>query len=317
MTTLTDRYLHAATRFVQSETERNELTLELRERIADTIAGLEAGGLDSKAAERQALADLGDPLRVTAEYRQKPMHLIGPRFYYTWLRVLVLVVSIAAPIVLLINVLVSVSQSAPVGEIITSAVANALGVAINAAFWVTLVFAVIDRVAPSAVEAWTPEMLPQLPSGSGRHGRSDLIASLVFLAIMAVLLLWQQVGAPFHVGGERIPILDPALLVPTLWLVVALLLAEALHAFWVYRSGWTWPVAAVNAVISIAFVALVVPVLLQDRLLNPELLELLGWTGRTETSMVATAVFVILVAVWDIGAGFFRAIRHDRAPQPS
>lgn len=312
MTDLTARYVHAATRFVQSESERTELKLELRERIEDTVAALEAGGMDHEAAERQALTDLGDPLRLSAEYRQKPAHLIGPRYFYAWLRLLILVVAIAAPIVLVINVLVSISDQAPVGEIIASAFGNAFGVAIQIAFWVTLIFAIVERVAPTAADSWNPDMLPQLPTGSGSNRRSDLIASLVFLTIAAALLVWQQIGSPFFEDGERVPVLDPTLWVPWFWLVLALLVAEAFHAFWVYRDGWTWPATIVNAVLGIAFAAIVVPPLLQDRLLNPELVDLLGWTGMTATTSIATGVFVILVTLWDIGAGVVRTVRGDR-----
>ncbi|GAB2973544.1 permease prefix domain 1-containing protein [Actinotalea caeni] len=312
MSTLTDRYVYAATRLVQSEDERKELQLELRERIEDTISALEAGGLDRESAERQALTDLGDPLRVTAEYRQRPLHLIGPRFFYMWLRILVIAVSVTAPIVLAINVLVAVSAGETVGQVIVGGFGNAIAVAIHVAFWVTLVFAVVERVAPDSADAWTPDLLPQLPSGGGR-GRADLIASIVCLVIFGALLAWQHLGSPFLVDGARVPILDPALWVPELWLVVGLLVLEAVHAFWVYRAGWTWPTALTNVALSVAFAVVVLPVLLQDRLLNPAFVQMQGWEDWTGTGTMIVAAGVVIVTVWESIAGVVRTLRGENA----
>lgn len=311
MSTLTDRYVHAATRLVQSSTERDELALEVRERIDDTIAALEAGGLDHAGAERQALTDLGDPLRLSAEYRQRPMHLIGPRVFYMWLRVMLIVVCTAAPVVGIITTLATASSGAGVGEVIASGLGSATTVALHCVFWVTLFFAVAERVAPQLSETWNPDMLPA--SAESTSGRADMIASLVALAIAAALLVWQQIGSPFIGAEGRIPVISPDLWNPWLLIVLVLLGAEAVHAVWLYRSGWTWPVATVNAVIAVAFAAVVVPLLLQHRVLNPDLIAHLGWTGATERGDVIAVVAIIAITLWEIGNGLVRAARRAKA----
>jgi hypothetical protein len=316
MTTLSERYVLAATRFVQAADERRELELELRERIEDTVDGLRTDGVTPEEAERAALVQLGDPLRLSAEYRQRPMHLIGPRFFYTWLRVVVVVAATAGPIVGLITALSEISAGGAVGETIVAGFGSALSVATGAAFWVTLFFAVAERVAPQVSEAaWTPEMLPQLPTGTGTGAsrRTDMIASLVSIAVVTVLLLWQQIGSPFLDDGVRVPVLDPALWVPWLLLLVALLVASGLHAVWLYRSGWTWAVATVNAVVGVAFAAVVVPLLLQERLLNPRLVELLGWSGQLTTGLRIAAASIVAITLWGVVAGFVKAARGRRS----
>lgn len=314
MSTLTDRYVHAATRFVQNENERTELGMELRERITDTIDGLTERGSDPGSAERDALVQLGDPLKLSAEYRQRPMYLIGPRFFYTWWRVLIIAIATSTPIVAVIVALGTLSSGGGVGEVIGGAIGAAFSVAVQCGFWVTLTFVVIERFAPQVSEStWTPEMLPQLPNDSERGRRADLIASVVMLAITIALMVWQQLASPFLSEGARVPILDPALWVPWLALVVALLVAEIGHAIWVYRSGWTWPVAVVNAVIAVAFAAVVLPLLMQERLVNPELIELLGWSEATGIGYQIGVVTVAVITVWDVVAGFVRAARGRRA----
>lgn len=311
MSTLTERYVHAATRFVQDTNEREDLALELRERIDDTVAALETGDLDHEAAERQALTDLGDPLRLSAEYRQRPMHLIGPRVFYTWLRVTLIVVCTAAPVVGIISTLATASSGAGVGEVIGSGLGSATTVALHCVFWVTLFFAVAERVAPQLSETWNPDMLPA--SAEPTSGRADMIASLVALTIAAALLVWQQIGSPFMGAEGRIPVISPDLWTPWLLIVLVLLAVEAAHAVWLYRTGWTWPLAAVNAVIAVAFAAVVVPLLLQHRVLNPDLIAHLGWTGATERGDVIAAVVIIAITVWEIGNGLVKAARRAKA----
>lgn len=316
MSTLSDRYVHAATRFVPAEAERRELELELRERIEDTVEGLRTDGVTPDQAERAALVQLGDPLRLSAEYRQRSMHLIGPRFFYTWLRVVVVVAATAGPIVGLITALSEISAGGAVGEVIVSGFGTAISVAIHAAFWVTLFFVVAERVAPQVSDvAWTPEMLPQLPvgTGTGASRRTDMIAALVSIAVVTVLLLWQQIGSPFLDDGGRVPVLDPALWVPWLLLLVVLLVAEGAHAVWLYRVGWTWPVAAVNAVLGVAVAAILVPLLLDERLLNPRLVELLGWSGQLTTGMRIAAATVVAITLWDAVAGLVKTARTRRS----
>lgn len=311
MSTLTERYVHAATRFVQDSKERDDLALELRERIDDTVAALEDSDLDHASAERQALTDLGDPLRLSAEYRQRPMHLIGPRVFYTWLRVTLIAVCSAAPVVGIISTLGTASSGAAVGEVIASGLGSALTVALHCVFWVTLFFAVAERVAPTLSETWNPDMLPASVESSSR--RTDMIASLVALTLAAALLVWQHIGSPFIGAEGRIPVFSPDLWSPWLAIVLVLLAAEALHAVWLYRAGWTWPVAAVNAVIAVAFAAVVVPLLLQHRVLNPELITHLGWAGATDRGDVIAAVAIIAITVWEIGNGLVKAARRAKA----
>src|SRR5690606_33728698 len=106
---------------------------------------------------------------------------------------------------------------------------------------------------------------------------------------------------------------DPALWVPELWLVVGLLVLEAVHAFWVYRAGWTWPTALTNVALSVAFAVVVLPVLLQDRLLNPAFVQMQGWEDWTGTGTMIVAAGVVIVTVWESIAGVVRTLRGENA----
>jgi len=312
MSTLTDRYVHAATRFVQEPTEREELGLELRERIEDTIAALIADGRDTAEAERWALTELGDPLLVSDQYRQRNSHLIGPRYFYTYLRILLIAVCTSAPVVGIIAAVAALSGGGGPGDVIGGAIGAAFSTAIHVAFWTTAVFAVLERVVPQIPGTWNPDMLPETPSGTS--GRTDMVASVVVLGIAAAAVMWQHVGSPFIGEEGRIPMIDPELWNPWLVIVLALLVAEALHAVLVYRKGWTWGVATASAVIAVAFASVTVPPLLQHRVVNAELIAHLGWSGQmADRGESITAFVIIAITLWEVGAGFVRAARRARA----
>ena len=198
--TLTDRYVWAAGRSVP-EAQRDELERELRERIGDASDALVDEGRTPAEAEHAALTALGDPAALAAEYIGRPLQLIGPRYFLVWWRLLKFLLAVVLPIGVAAVVLGQLLSGADVGEVIGAAVASALSIAVHLGFWTTLVFAILERVpaAPGrrGVDLeWKPEMLPQIADEGRRSRLADLIASLVFLGVFAVVLVWQHFGLP-------------------------------------------------------------------------------------------------------------------------
>ncbi|MGR2754053.1 permease prefix domain 1-containing protein [Agromyces arachidis] len=316
--TLTDRYVHAAVRTVP-ERQRADLDRELRERIGDEVDARVASGTarDRADAEVGALTALGDPERLAAGYLDRPLQLIGPRYYLDWLRLLKLLVAIIVPIAMGALLFARLIGGASVGEAVTDALATGVSIVVNLAFWVTLVFAIIER-APSRgpkADTWSPAQLPDLPRAR-QVSRADLIASVVFLVLAMVLLVWQQFSVPFP-GGQATPVLNPDLW--SFWLpyLIAILALEV--GFWIllYRNGhWNAGFAAINVALNAAFAIPVVWLASTGRLFDPALFDELGWPegilpGGVLTTIVVSATVVI--AVWDSIDGGIKAwrARHD------
>ncbi|GAA1750157.1 hypothetical protein [Agromyces humatus] len=314
MTTLTDRYVWAAARTLP-ETQRAEFGRELRERIGDVIDAHVERGAAPADAEHAALVELGDPLQLASSYIDRPLQLIGPKYFLTWWRLLRLLLVIVVPLAAAGVLLGQLISGADIGEMIGSTIGTALQVAVNLGFWVTLVFAVIER-SPGAsvpVSTWTPDQLPQ-PRDDARAGRlGDLIASVVFLTIFAVAIVWQQFGLVW-IDGERqpIPMLDPALW--SFWLpyFIALLVLEVVFAIVIYLRGWTWLMAALNVLLNLAFTVPALWLFLSGQLFAPEFVEAIGWPwGQASDITVTVIVFLAIgVTVWDIIDGFLKAARN-------
>jgi len=314
MNTLTDRYVWAAARTLP-ETQRAEFGRELRERIGDVIDARVERGAAPADAEHAALVELGDPVQLAASYIDRPLQLIGPKYFLAWWRLLKLLLVIVVPISAAGLLLAQLIAGADIGEMIGTTIGTTLSVGVHLCFWVTLVFAVLERSPGSSVPVttWTPEQLPQ-PRDDARAGRlGDLIASVVFLVLFAVAIVWQQSGA-IWIDGERqpIPVLDPALW--SFWIpwFLGLIVLEIAFAIVIYLRGWTWVMAGLNVLLNVAFAVPALWLFLSGQLFAPEFVEAIGWPwGEASGVTVAVFVFAVIgVTLWDIVDGFLKAARN-------
>lgn len=315
--TLSERYVWAASRGVP-EKQRAELEPEFRELIADSIEAQRANGLTEHDAEHAALAELGDPARLAARYMDRPLQLIGPRYYLDWLRLLKLLLAIVVPIASVAAGVARALAGGEVGDVAAAVASTAIGVGVHLAFWVTLVFAIIERNTASlskAIVEWTPEMLPQLPTGD-RRTLGELIPSVVFLAVFAGWIVWQQFNSFFtDAAGAPIPLLSPALWSGWLPYFLGLIALEMGFAFWLYLRGrWTLTLALVNLALNIAFAVPALWLLLTGQLVNPAFEAAVPVDGSTIANVSGAvypiiAITVVGFALWDAIDGFIKAWR--------
>lgn len=323
MTALTDRYVHAVLREVPSA-QRKDLEPEIRALVADAIearAGEE--GHAHAAAERAALAELGDPSVLAARYTDRSQYLIGPAIYPEWRRLLTLLLPIVVPIVSLVVLGATLLAEQTVGEAITTALGTGINVALQTVFWVTLVFFIIERSgATSSVRAggrtWSVDDLPELPE-DGRIGILDTVALVATNVVAGIALLWVQLQPPIVIDSQAFALFDPALWSFWLpWFLVVTVL-EVLFAVALYvRGRWTWGFAAINAALGAAFAIPAVYLISADLLFNPALVARVeaATTGNAGTWLEVTGIViactVVAVVAWDAIDGLRKAHAASR-----
>ncbi len=318
-TTLTERYVDAATRSVP-ENQREDLAAELRASIDDQVEARVEQGESRADAERAVLTELGDPDKLAAQYTDRPLWLVGPRYYLTWWRLLKLLLAIVPACAAFGVAFAQVLSGASFGETIGAVVPVVLSVIVNLAFWVTLVFAVVERSgrrdATGLVDAWTVDQLPE-PRRRGA-GLGDMIASLAFLAIMVGVVLW-DLFVGFVPTAPGLSFLDPALWP---WWIIALftvMALEALLAIVVYAVGrWTLALAVVNGILNLLIAVPALWLLFEGRLINPEYFPTVIADGGEEVGPIIPIVigFVIAgIAIWDTVDAALKAVRARR-PEP-
>lgn len=299
-TSLTDRYLAATLRSVPTA-RREEIADELRASIGDMIEGRTAGGLDATTAEREVLTELGNPAELAARYADRRLQLIGPTYYLAWQRLMIgLLSTVPAVVGVLMGVLEATVADNATGAI-GKGIVGAFNVAVQIAFWVTLVFAVMERLGTPLPQAeWTIDQLPEEPAERDVT-LTDVCASIVFLGLLIAALPWQHFQTVVG-DGDRLPILDPALWRFWLPLLLAVLVASIGLEFAKYRARrWTWPLVAVNAGLNLAFAAPMIWLLESGRLFNPEFVARFAWLrdGGVDTLARITVVIIVVVTLWD------------------
>jgi hypothetical protein len=318
MTTLTDRYVYAALRSLP-EAKRADIDLELRAAIEDAVDARIEDGAAPAEAEFAVLSEFGDPGRLAAGYADRPLHLIGPELYLDWWRLLKVLLAVVLPTATAGVVLGQLIAQRPVGEVAGTAVTTLVTLTVHLCFWVTLVFAVLERTSGrKGLTEWTPKALPQLPAPN-RVGFGEVVASAVFAIVFGGLLVWQQVSSVFHDdAGAPIPLLSPDLW--SFWLpyFLALLVLEVVFSYVVWRRGrWTYALAGVNVLTSLLFTVPALWLLLTGQLFNPAFFAEFGGQQLLEpgSSIVPIGVFaVVAITAWDIADAFLKARRAARPP---
>lgn len=321
--TLTDRYVDAAMRTVP-EKQRADLAAELRASIDDDIDARLEQGEPRESAERAVLVELGDPDVLAARYTDRPLQLIGPRYFLDWWRLLKLLLWIVAPLAAFGVALGKVLSGASFGEVAGTVASVTLAVIVHLAFWTTLVFALIERYPQAGANAasrsrgrgraplveWSPDQLPD-PRENGA-AFSDMIASIVMLAVGAGAVLWDHFLG--FVPGTRLPFLHPDLWPWWIGALLVVMAIEAVLAVVVHAAGrWTYPLAVANTVLALVVAVPALWLLMQGQLLNPDFWPTLVTDGEAEnvSRVVATVTgFGIAgIAAWDVIDGFLKARR--------
>ena len=314
--TLTERYIDATIRSLAPELQ-DDVRAELEASIADAVDARLEQGESPTAAERAVLTGLGDPGILAAGYADRPLQLIGPKYYLVWWRLLKLLL-IIVPICAFGGVMLGqLIDGAPTGEIIGTAVVAALGSIVHVGFWVTLVFFILERTGADTGVKWNVDQLPE-PTQNGA-GRADAIASLIFLVLGVGAVLWDAFIGFFPTGGAPIAILNPALWPWGITFFFALFAAEALLAVVVYaQRRWTVGAAVVNTLLAVVFAAWSLTLLVRGELLNPEFLShVFTDNGVTEETMriltVITGFGLVAFPLWDIVDGWIKTVRARRS----
>lgn len=253
---------------------------------------------------------MGDPIRLAARYADRPLALIGPGLYPTYVRLLTVLLSTVLPVVTAVSAGLDVLDGQGVGEVIGGAVGAVLSVGAQMIAWLTVVFALIERSGKRpgvGGEAWTPDDLPDrgVPKerGAAAHVR------VAWHALLIALIVWQHTAQPYQTdGGTRLDVLDPGLWSGWIWPILAglvgLVTLDAIRAVRVWtRSLAVWSVGA-----EAAFALPLAWVLHRQELFNPAFLSDAngGWQAPQFFYTVA-AVGVLAVSAGEVVKRFREA----------
>lgn len=222
-----ERYIYQVNRFLPGRNKKDILK-ELRTLIWDMIEERTKGRTLEKKDVEIVLMELGTPAELASKYGEKKRYLIGPELYprYIWiLKIVLLIAVIAGPAAVLISRMTSGLDVgfAGTGQLWFMAVWEMLeaifGSAVTAFAMVTLIFAIMERAGvPGNIFSFQEGMdfLPPVPDKNARISKGEPIASLIFLMILFVIMVFipQIIGAVVYRDGvlTRVPIFQLSVL---------------------------------------------------------------------------------------------------------
>lgn len=295
--TLTERYVHEVVRRLPAD-QRDDIADELRTTIADTI---EARDPDRpEAAEREVLKEMGDPIRHAARYTDRPLALIGPDLYPTYIRLLVLLLTTVLPVITAVFVLLELVDDNGLGAAVGAGVETVFTVGAQMVTVLTVLFAVAERVGHRKgtlirTTDWTPDDLPETREPD--KGGVGALMTAVWYALLLGLIVWQQISEPYRTDGteERIAVLDPDLWSGWMWPILAGLAGlVALSLVRVVTHRWTTRLAILHAAAQALFVLPLAWILHQRQFFNPDFLA--DVTDNTTPEVYTGVALIVLVA---------------------
>lgn len=286
---LIEVYVREVTRRLP-EKMRNDIALELRSTIEDMLPDYTEDNV------KQALEKLGNPATLAAQYRDRPMHLIGPKFYDIYISILKLTLTIVSIVVLSLFIIEKVASLSNVVTLSILTVINFIGEAISLLletaiqdfFWVTLVFIILDRTISPNVQVlltlsgtpWKPDDLKSIPNVPLKKAIKigEIGAGFIWTVIWAVVYFkaTHLIGVYESREGQGglefvMPIFQHDILL-SYWPLVSLLivLELLLLAYKAKMRQWTFKLAVSNTIVQLVGIIGFIIIVSNPNLVNYE-----------------------------------------------
>lgn len=289
MTTLIDRYVDEAAGHVGAGS-RDEVRREIHGMVDELVEARVEQGEPADTATERVLNELGDPRRFAREYAGETRFLIGPRRYDEYIAVLKAVATRVLPITAIVVFAVNMlAGSGSIGSLIGEAIADAAWITFNAgvqiAFWVTVIYAVMERTQGEGVateetdegDEWTVADLPP-PKPERQISRTEALAGLALTLFIAFVLVYAYRNGlnPFLSDersaelGRTVPIFNPEIPVTIAWLVLGLTLADAALELVKFVVGrWTRVVTGLAVGLNVVWIGVALAIVNTWDLANP------------------------------------------------
>jgi hypothetical protein len=326
---LIEVYIDEVTRRLP-ERSRKDIALELRSTIEDMLPD------DYSEVEiKQVLSQLGNPAVLASGYRDQPMHLIGPRYFDMYINLLKMILPIAA-IVSLISLFAQTFIDYNGNDTLLMIIINSIGIGIwgiistgiQVFFWLTLIFAIIERVdtgksqlpLTTSLKEWTPDDLKDIPFIPKKKAISkvDVFGGLLWTAIWATVYFNAAHLAGVYENGKNglefvIPTFNQEILQsywPLVVLVIGLEISVALYKW--FASQWTMKVALLNATWQLIATIVFIVIFRDPDLFNTAFVDymhdLFSIKNDLSIQIIGSAIMIVVVfAVIDIIQGFRKA----------
>lgn len=314
--TLTDRYIAALQQQLPLRPlrRRKDIEVELRALIADAIEDRIEAGESPSDAEFEAIAELGNPAQLAASYSDRPQSLLGPELYPDYRRLLRIVLTTIVPGVAVMLIAAQLLAGVEWLDLLGTTVVIVATLTMQLLFWITVVFAIVERVPrvrAKTLAGWQPAALPETPDG--REGFGETVGGLAFVVgFIALLVVSPTLTSATDAAGNPIGVISP-LLAQSWPIFVAIVVVASGFGLATEYLGWTTRLAWINAGLTVVGMSLLVWLVASSNLLNPAFFESIGWSSDAPVTIGwILAGVAVLNGIRSIVSGFVSAARRAR-----
>lgn len=328
---LIDRYVYAVAERLPQET-REDVSRELRANIEDMLPD------DHTENEiRAVLGKLGNPAILAGDYADQKRYLIGPALYDSYFSVLKLVATILFIVSIcgvLIDGVASLTMDAKMMQqgirIFIDILASGFMAVAQAFLWVTLVFAIMERSgieggqAPFTKRKWSLDDLPDLTTAKKRRiSRGETLFSMICNVLFtAMIYFFSQHLGMYQKGADGgltliAPLfVDERLQFYMLAILILAFLELTVHVWKFIARQWTFPLAVANAVSKVATGILLLIMVRDTTLFNPEFIAEMAKALNTAVTdaqilwakgtQIFAVIFIFLICAGDALSAFIK-----------
>ncbi|MGE7886980.1 HAAS signaling domain-containing protein [Bacillus cereus] len=268
------------------EKNREDITLELRSTIEDMLpADYNVGDVKS------VLEKLGSPVSLANGYLDRPMHLIGPRYFDVYTTLLKMIIPIAAVITLISMVaenFIGYSGDQAVLNVILQSIGKGIGeifeVGLHVFFWLTLVFVILERTdkdkgtqpLTTSFKKWTADDLKNISYVPKKKSisRFEVFGGLMWTAVWATLYFYANHLVGVYNGTANglkfvAPTFNQDVLLQYWPIVVIIIVFEiGISLYKLVQGQWTQRLAIGNAILQIGGTIVFIVIVVNPHLFN-------------------------------------------------
>ncbi|MBJ8081059.1 hypothetical protein JDS82_07450 [Bacillus cereus group sp. N14] len=313
------------------EKNREDIILELRSTIEDMLPDDY-----SENDEKRVLEKLGSPVSLANGYLDRPMHLIGPRYFDVYTTLLKMIIPIATVIALIAMVaenFVGYNGEQAVLNVILNLIGKGIGeiieVVLHVFFWLTLVFAILERTdkdkgtqpLTTSLKKWTPDDLKNTSYVPKKKSISkfEVFGGLMWTAIWATLYFYANHLVGVYHGTENglkfvAPTFNQDVLLQYWPIVVIMIVFEiGISLYKLVQEQWTKKLAIGNAFLQIAGTIVFIVIVVNPHLFNEGFITFVANVFTTspeefKTWLIGGGIIIYIIsAALNIFDGFRKA----------
>ncbi|PFL41048.1 hypothetical protein CN962_16600 [Bacillus cereus] len=296
------------------EKNREDITLELRSTIDDMLPE-DYNEKDVKSV----LEKLGSPVSLANGYLDRPMHLIGPRYFDVYTTLLKMIIPIAAVIALISMVaenFIGYSGDQAVLNVILQLIGKGIGgifeVGLHVFFWLTVVFVILERTdkdkgidpLTTSLKKWTPDDLKNISYIPKKKAISkfEVFGGLMWTAVWATLYFYANYLVGVYNGTANglkfvSPTFNQDVLLQYWPIVVIMIVFEiCISLYKLVQGQWTQRLAIGNAILQIAGTIVFIVIVVNPHVFNAGFITYLANAFTISSEEFKT---------WLIGGGIF------------